>query len=103
MGDEWIAPAITGGLALTTGVAAAIIAGRNARRGAREQRAPDVTEAWAEADRARRLMHAWQDLYYLLRGAFKSFARRMLEKDPENELSDSERAALETPTPEVKE
>lgn len=99
MGAEWIAPAITGVLALATGITAAVIAGRNQRRGVREERAPDVTEAWAEADRARRLMHAWQDLYYLIRGAFKGFARRMLEKDPTNELNEAERAALETQTP----
>lgn len=103
MADEWIAPSITGALALATGVTAAIIAGRNARRGVQEQRAPDVTEAWAEADRARARSRLWEDLYYLIRGGFKGYARRMQDRHGDAAaLNDEERAALEAPTPDTK-
>ena len=103
MGAEWIAPAITGVLALATGITAAVIAGRNQRRGVREERAPDVTEAWAEADRARTRAHVWEDLYYLIRGALKGYARRMQERHGDAAaLNDQERAALEAPTPDTK-
>lgn len=72
---------------------------RNTRTGAREQRAPDVIEAWAEADRARSRLHALEDIYYALRGAFKSFARRVMDAHPDIELTQPERAALESEPP----
>lgn len=100
MSDEWIAPTITGAIALTTAIIAGIVAIRNRKRGALEQRAPDVTEAWAEAERARRKAFVLEDLFYALRGAFKAYARRMaLLFDDDAALNDSERAVLEKEPP----
>lgn len=96
---EWVAPAITGFLGLLTVITAAIIGIRNTRTGAREQRAPDVMEAWAEADRARGRMRAIEDLFYALRGAFRGFARRVTEMHPTVQLTDEERTALESSPP----
>lgn len=96
---EWVAPAVTGFLGLLTVITAAIIGIRNTRTGAREQRAPDVMEAWAEADSARRHRRAVEDLFYVLRGAFRGFARRVTEQHPDVQLTVEERAALESSPP----
>lgn len=95
---EWVATIVAGILSAITLIAVAILGRRGKREELRDQRAPDVTEAWAAADRARILMHFWQDLFYLVRGAFRGYARRMHERDPANALTDEERAALDVST-----
>lgn len=95
MPDEWVAPLIAGGLAILAGVGGGLFARFNKRREIRDDRTPD---AWQAAEHARTNMFAWQDAYYLVRGALKSLARRVQEKHGE-ELTDEERAALEAPTP----
>ena len=96
MDPELIAPTITGGLALV-GI---IIGGILALRGRRREGTPD---AWEATERARAHMFAWQDLYYLVHGGFKGYARRMQERHGDAAaLTDEERAALEAPTPDTK-
>lgn len=96
---EWVAPTIAGLFAVITGSIAAFVAIRNVRTGAREQRAPDVNEAWAETERARARMHVAEDFFYMIRGAFKGFARRVMQQHPDVELTSAERKALETELP----
>lgn len=96
---EWIAPSIAGVIAIITALIAGGFALRNRKRGALEQRAPDVTEAWAETNVARRRGFWYEDHYHETRGGWKNYARRMLEKDETNVLTDSERAILETTPP----
>src|SRR5690349_2851229 len=97
MPDQWIAPLIAGGLAIVAGVVGGMFARFNKRREIRDDRTPD---AWQAAEHARTNMFLWQDAYYLVRGAFKGFARRMVDRHGElGELNEVERAALEAPTP----
>lgn len=98
-GLEWVAPTIGGVFLVLAALATAIIGFRTSRNSGRENRAPDVTEAWIETDRARRYAHAMEDLFYTVRGALRGLARRMSEKDPDFELTADERAALETVPP----
>ena len=98
MSTEWIAPSIAGVLTLITGITVGIIGFRNSRKGALETRAPDVNEAWLEADRARHLMYFWQDLFHLMRGAFKGYARRMEEKDPTHLLTEGAQTVMDVNT-----
>lgn len=98
--EAWIAPAVSAVAMLSVAIAGGLFNLRNTRHEGREERAPDVTEAWAETERARRGMFAWQDLYYSLRGAFRGYARRMQERfGDEAELTDAEREALEFSPP----
>ncbi len=100
MGTEWIAPTISGLLLLAAGIVAGIFSRVNKRREIRDQATPD---AWTAAEHARAAMFAWQDLYYLVRGALKGYARRMQERHGDAAaLTDEERAALEAPTPDTK-
>lgn len=96
---DWLAPTIMviGGVLSAT--AAGIWAYRNVKTGAREQRAPSVDIAWQEADDARARMRAFEDLFYMVRGALRGLARRMAEADPEFELTKAERHALEAEPP----
>ena len=96
---EWVAPTIAGVFAVLTGSITAFVAIRNVRTGSREQRAPDVTEAWVETERARARMHVAEDFFYMIRGAFKGFARRVMQQHPDVELTDAERTALEVELP----
>ena len=97
---EWITPLVSGILTILAGAVAGAFAVHNRRRGNREQREPDVTEAWAEADKARAEKFAWMDWGYDQRGGFKGYARRMQADHGEQAaLNDAERAILETPPP----
>lgn len=99
MGLEWVAPTIAGAFLLLATLATGIIGYRTSRSGARAERAPDATEAWAETDRARHRMRIFEDLFYLMRGAFKGLARRVTEQYPGFELTPAEREALEAQPP----
>lgn len=81
----------------------------NRWRNSKEVKAPTVNEAWLEAENARQRTEdarargfAVEDLYYALRSAFRSFARRAIEAHPDLELSASERATLEAQIPDSK-
>lgn len=94
--ESWVAPLASAVAVLLVAVVGGVFNLRNTRHGKREERAPDVTDAWAETERARRAMFAWQDLYYSLRGLFRGYARRMQERfGDEANLTDAEREALE--------
>lgn len=101
MNETWVAPVIAGVFALAGIFTTVVINSRAGKTVSESNRAPDVTEAWREADRARAHARRWEDLYYLVRGAFKSFARRVqAEYGDTVALSTKEREALEEPTPE---
>jgi hypothetical protein len=106
---EWVAPIAAGVFVLASTLVTVIVNLRISRGTTVATKTPTTEDAWAEANRARasenryRLYaHVWEDLYYLMRGALKSFARRMVEKygDEAAALNLVERAALEAPTPE---
>jgi hypothetical protein len=78
-GLEWVAPSITGVFLLVVAVVTVVFNKRNTKYSSDSDHAPDVMEAWREADRARALARRWEDKYYAVRGAFKGFARRMYE------------------------
>lgn len=101
MGVEWVAPAIAGTFLLLAGIVTAITSIVTSRRTADVSKAPTAEQAWREADDARRRARLWEDLYYLVRGAFKGYGRRMTETHGETAaaLNDQERAALEAPIP----
>lgn len=98
MGLEWIAPTIAGAFLLSASVATAVIARRTAHSTSQDTHAPDVTDAWAEADRARTRMHIVEDLFWAIRAAFKGFARRV-QSGGSTELTEKEKAALEALPP----
>lgn len=88
------------------GVFSATVAGiwawRNVRTGAREQRAPNVTQAWQEADDARARMRTYEDLFYQVRGALRGLIRRLSERYPDFKLTAAEeKAAKAEPPPEL--
>lgn len=96
---EWLAPLVATILAAVVGITGAILNYRSQRSGAKEQRAPDVNEAWAETRLARRREHIIEELFYDLRGLFKNLARRVSDRYPDFELTDQERAGLEMKPP----
>lgn len=99
-GSEWVAPTITGLIGLLVVTITIVSAARNRRKGAIEQRAPDVTEAWSAAERARDRMFTFQDLFYTVKGSFKSYARRMAHLHGDAAaLNPEEHAALEKQPP----
>lgn len=101
-GLEWVAPAIAGVFAFAGVLATVIISSRTSKSSNDASKAPTAEQAWREADRARAVARVWEDLYYLVRGAFKGYGRRMAESHGEGAaLNDKERAALETPVPET--
>jgi len=95
---EWLAPSVAGLLALITGVTVAIITVRGGRSSNRENRAPDVTDSWAEADRARTVAWRALDLVFKLRSAFRSYFLRV-SAGGSLELTVDERHALEAEPP----
>jgi len=100
MGLEWVSPAIAGLFLLAAATATALVSLRTNKRTSDSSHAPDVTEAWREADKARAQRHVMEDLYYLVRGAFKGYARRMQQHFGEYAaLNEEERAALSATLP----
>lgn len=77
MTTEWVAPAITGVFALILGIVSTLLARRGAKLGAREQRAPDVQELWAQQELDRQMRRTTEDLWWNLRRAFQSYFRRV--------------------------
>lgn len=102
MEGTWVAPTITGLLGVLVVVAGGALTIRNTRNNAREQRAPDVTEAWSETLAARSLMFRFQDWGHEMRGVLKGYARRMAERfGDEAALTETERATLAKEPPEI--
>jgi len=100
MGTEWVAPTITGTIAVVTALIAGGVAIRNVRNGAREQRAPSVTDAWAAADRVRDVWYELVDRFHAVRSAFKAYVRRV-QSGGSTELTEEEKSALETKVPSI--
>lgn len=100
MNEELIAPIVTSLVGAAVGIAAAIIAKRSKKAEVKDTRAPDVDEAWVQAEHARRQWFFWQEAYFALRGVFKSLARRVVDRHPDFELTTSELDAIDkTPSP----
>lgn len=95
---ESIAPLVTGIFLLVTGAIALFSNHRNMRNGARESRAPDVQEMWAQQEADRRQRHLVEDMWYNLRNAFRSYYRRQLAGGSK-ELSAKEQAAIDAELP----
>lgn len=95
---EAIAPGIAGFFAILTGIIAAIVARRNVKTGAREQRAPDVQEMWMQQEQDRRLRHLVEDMWWALRRAFQSYYRRV-QSGGSTELTTKEQAAIDAKLP----
>jgi len=96
--DVWIAPTITGVFGVLVVIAGAIIARRNLRTGAREARTPDVDESWREAERQRYARGLFEELFYVVRGGFRSYVRRAQEGGA-LELTPQEKAAHDVSAP----
>lgn len=96
---EAIAPIFTGLFLLLTSLVAYITSRRNAKLGARESRAPDVQELWAQQESDRRLRHLIEDMYWRLRAAFMSYYRRV-QAGGSTELNTREQAAVDAKLPE---
>ena len=99
-GTEWVAPTITGAIALVTALIAGGVAIRNVRNGARENRAPSVVEAWGTADRVRDVWYDLVDLFHEVRGGWKGYARRV-QAGGSTELTAKEKALLEKRPPSI--
>lgn len=100
MSDEWIAPSITGGLLVIAGTVAAIANIRNTRTGAVERRAPSAAEAWAETDRARARMYAFEDRFWTVLGALKHLVRAIKQRHPDFPITEDVAEALTLTAPE---
>jgi hypothetical protein len=74
---ELVAPIVTGIFTVITVLLSIFLARRNARMGNRENRAPDVQEMWAQQEADRRTRQVMEDMWWDLRGAFKSYFRRV--------------------------
>lgn len=98
MGLEWVAPTLAGFFLLAASIATAVIGYRASKSGARENRAPDVTESWAEADRVRGIAWRLYELYVLLRSAFRAYQARV-RSGGSTDLTAEERSALEADPP----
>lgn len=98
MGLEWVAPTIAGFFLLSATIATAVIGYRTSKSGARENRAPDVTESWAEADRVRIIAWRLFELYLLLRTAFRGYQARV-RAGGTTDLTADEQKALEADPP----
>lgn len=99
MGPEWIAPTITGGLLLITGVIAGLIGIRNTRTNAVENRAPTANQAWNETDRARTRMHEFEDRFWTVLSALKHLVRSVKQEHPDFVLTDDVVVALKIDPP----
>jgi len=108
--ETWIAPTIAGVFLVISGVLAAILARRGAKLGTREQKAPDVSDLWAQQEADRRMRIIMEDLWWKLWRAFQSFYRRvqttvstldLTEAQLKHfELSPKEKAAIDARPPE---
>jgi len=104
MGLEWVAPSIAAGAVIIGALVTGLLNRRSNKYSSDSDHAPDVMEAWREADRARALARRWEDMYYLVRNALKGYARRMFDAHGDvAALNDRERIALETEPPELPE
>ena len=97
---EWVSPIIAGAFALITAITAGIIAKRASKANLKEDRAPDVTDSWHEADRARRLFYNVLDMFYAIRSAFRSYTLRV-QQGGSTELTTSEAKAFELEPPTI--
>lgn len=80
---------------LGTIVGAAVVGGFalwNRRRGATENRAPDVTDMWTETEKARSRWRIFEDLFYNVRGHFRAYVLRV-QAGGSTELTPAEQAA----------
>lgn len=100
MASEWIAPVAAGVLALATAITGGLIAIRNTRSGAVENRAPSTTQAWSETNRARARMYAFEDLFWTVLAALKHLHRDVKSAHPDFVISDDVAEALEIKPPE---
>lgn len=101
MQDIWIAPTITGVFAVIISLVGGVMAFRGSRIGAKEQRAPDVQEMWAQQDHDRRSRQAVEDMWWNLRRAFQSYFRRVTSAVMKMDISDAQRKAFELNTKEL--
>jgi hypothetical protein len=93
--DALIAPVITGIFALIVGVVGGLMARRGSKLGAREQRAPDVQEMWAQQEADRRMRQLVEDMWWNLRRAFQSYYRRVTHAMVSLNIPDDKRAKFE--------
>ena len=98
--DQGVAPAITGAFGIILSVVAAILARRGAKLGARESKAPDVQELWAQQEVDRRMRIAVETLWWNLWRAFQSFYRRVQLAVGKLDLTESQLKMFELNTKE---
>lgn len=106
---DWVAPVITGILAVILSIVSALLARRGARVGSQEGRAPNVQDMWAQQEADRRMRQVVEDLWWQVRRAFQSYYRRVTsaimklglpeEKIKVFELTASELKAIEATVP----
>ncbi len=86
---------ITGIFGIIIGIVAGLMARRGAKLGARENRAPDVQEMWAQQESDRRARQIIEDMYWDLRAAFQSYLRRVTDLIHASPLSDENKKKFE--------
>ena len=102
MEEVMIAPLITGVFSLCIAVVGGVMAFRGSRIGAKEQRAPDVQEMWAQQESDRRTRQEVEDLWWQLRRAFQSYFRRVTGAVIKMNLSPEKRKVFELTTSELR-
>ena len=107
LGQDAIAPIIAGVFGIVTAILAGTIYRRNAKKGRRDVRAPNVQEMWAQQEADRRARQIMEDMWWDLRGAFKSYFRRVSSlvltlgiEDKRFNLTPSEKKAIDATPPE---
>jgi hypothetical protein len=78
VGNEWIAPIITGIFLVIVAIVGALLARRGQKLSSREDKAPDVQEMWVQQEADRRTRQLVEDMYWTLRRMFQSYYRRVL-------------------------
>lgn len=98
LNPEFIAPSIAGVFAIITATIAAVVSRRNAKNSAREDRAPDVQELWAQQERDRQARYTLETLLWRLLHAFESYFGRV-QAGGSKELTAKEQAAIDACVP----
>lgn len=102
MNTEWVAPVVTGIFGVIVVIMGAILARRGEKLGAREQRAPDVQQMWAQQESDRHVRQEVEDMWWELRRAFQGYYRRVTNKTLEMSLSEEDAKAFELTPKELK-
>jgi len=103
---DWVTPTISGVATVVVALIGLFSFVYRRRRETEESKAPTMVDAYREIDEARqetsyyyRLMRLYEDLFYQVRGALRSLAKRVMDAHPDYDLGHEVIRALEARPP----